>query len=423
MKFLAATMVVLLLFPAAMYAAKCKVDGEWYAYDSPQCKRQKVDDSEEPESILRDKPRTPAYEIIPAYQRPWQAVLYEVEERCKDLHPPPLATFKCRSREEAGYWTMKSNFGLPEDVAFEAKAICAGKSEKFHSQSSCMERESLGYQIFTLDYAMPAHYLSVAKAKCLQQHQSYSDRGNCMMGEEDAFNKNYGHQFYKPRRIGRGTTTPKKPYVLGRRASKTGRSPPWASTVASFSTNPAQRPTMEIATNRSVLPYQMPIRDRALHLGIDSSDYPTFDAFQAEMEEKTVHFVLSPKESMLENKGFLEFVSPETVDPKRGALIRTKTDGQVVLHLSVEGGRVYLIDFVVNSWEMGSYRLTAESGEHVLGDPKGEYQHVMARISAESLGWTQVELKQDFGAGFYLHAVAVTSIEQTSPLMKSSANQ
>jgi hypothetical protein len=431
MKFFATTAVLFLLFPADIYAARCKVNGEWYAYDSPECNPQQIDDSEEsawvpidPEPTSQDKPSTPAYaqpKIIPAYQRPWPEVSYEVEERCKNAKPPPLAVFKCRSREEAGYWAMKSNFGLPEDVALEAKAICIAKTETFHSQSSCMEYESLGYRLFTLDYAMPANYLNVAKTKCLQQHRSYSDRGNCMMGEESDFDKKYGHQFYKPRRTGRGTTTPKKPYVAT--VASTGKGPPRVSALARFSTSPAQRPSAEIGTNRSVPPYPMQIRERALHLGIDSSDFSTSSAFEAEMEEKTVHFVLTSKEPMIENKGFIELISPETMDPKRGALISPKTNGQVILHLSVEGGRIYLIDFVINSWEKGSYKLTAESGEQVYEDINGNYNHVIAQLAAVSLGWTQVELKQDLGAGFYLHAVAVTSIEQALLPVKSSVNQ
>ena len=96
-------------------------------------------------------------------------------------------------------------------------------------------------------------------------------------------------------------------------------------------------------------------------------------------------------------------------DPKRGALFTAASEGQAILHLSVESGRTYLIDFAVNSWEKSRYRMTAESGDQVYEDVDGNYQHVIAILKAKSLGWTQIALMQDLGPGFYLHSVAVTS--------------
>ncbi len=50
--------------------------------------------------------------------------------------------------------------------------------------------------------------------------------------------------------------------------------------------------------------------------------------------------------------------------------------------LFVEGGHRYLIEFVINSWEKGSYRVSTESGERVYRDDTGKYHHVLAQPSA-----------------------------------------
>ena len=130
--------------------------------------------------------------------------------------------------------------------------------------------------------------------------------------------------------------------------------------------------------------------------------------------ELTTHFVLTAKQPYLEDEGHIIFMYPESVDPKRGALFIPKLSGQVKLHLYVKGGHRYFVDFVVNSWDKGVYRVTAESGEYSEEDPHGTFSHVLAILIAAGSGWTQVDLKQDSGTGFELHRVEVTSVETAS---------
>jgi hypothetical protein len=126
------------------------------------------------------------------------------------------------------------------------------------------------------------------------------------------------------------------------------------------------------------------------------------------MHKSTDHFKLDIQEPEVKNRGFLELVAPATVDPRRGAFFAADSAGQAILHLYVEKGRSYLIDFAVNSWENAQYRVTAESGEQVYTYIEDKCCHLLAKIKAISLGWSQVSLSQDFGPGFYLHSINVT---------------
>jgi hypothetical protein len=197
------------------------------------------------------------------------------------------------------------------------------------------------------------------------------------------------------------------------RATKTG-SVSTASDRAIFRVNPALLTVPESIDLRSTSPEPFAPPSRAYYV-IPHGDgsVPSREELTA-IAELTTHFVLSVKQPYIEDKGHITFVYPEKVDPKRGVLFRPELSGQVNLHLYVEGGHRYFIDFVVNSWDKGVYRVTAESGEYSEEDPHGTFSHVLAVLIAAGSGWTQVDLKQDSGTGFELHRVEVTSLETAS---------
>jgi hypothetical protein len=424
MKSIGAVLFLTLLHPQLAFAAKCQVDGQWFPYDSPQCNPDKIKHDSQAEQpgddadlLLPDHPSTPAYGlpvIVPSYARPWREVSYEVERRCDKYKSQPLEQARCCSREESSYWAMKSNFGLPEPIALETKTLCASKSPVFFYQIRCMEQEVRGYFLFNLEYAMPANYLGAAKAKCLREHSTYAERGGCMMNEETVFSEQYGHQFYEPKKIGRSWTNPKQPYV-GSRAFVTGRGPSWTEVVAKFEADPEQLSPAQLAMNRSDPPNPLPLTTAGIQLGVIQKDAESVpltvdqhDLIVKKMHESTDHFRLTIQEPEEENRGFLELIAPSTVDPRRGAFFSSGSAGQVVLHLYIEQGRTYLIDFAVNSWEKARYRVTAESSDQVYEFAQDNCCHVLAKLLANSLGWTQLALTQDTGPGFYLHTIDVT---------------
>lgn len=404
-------------------AAKCKVNGQWFPYDSPECSLDSNDNGNIPEPISDDReplyspsPATQTYsqlKSIPSYAKPWPEVNYEIEQKCKQYNSQPLGPERCRIREERGYWSMKSSFGLPEAVALEAKAHCVTKSDTLSAQIRCLESEAIGYFIFTLEYAMPANYRGEAKAKCLREHSTYAERGNCMTGEETVFAKKYGHQFYKPRKIGRSWTKPRQPMVMSRAGFSQG--PSWTEVIGRFEADPEHRLPTQLAMNQSDPPFPLPFTTVGVQLGVIDSDSKSgqltshqFDLIVKKLHESTDRFSLDMQEPEVENRGFLELVAPSTVDPRRGAFFTAGSAGQVILLLYVEKGRTYLVDFAVNSWEKARYRVTAESGDQMYDYDEEKCCHLLARIKANSLGWTQLTLTQDTGPGFYLHSIDVT---------------
>jgi hypothetical protein len=48
--------------------------------------------------------------------------------------------------ERAGYDKMQGNFGLPADIAANAKERCARTFPQFQLQAICMENEKEGYE-------------------------------------------------------------------------------------------------------------------------------------------------------------------------------------------------------------------------------------------------------------------------------------
>ena len=192
MKFFATIAVLFLLFPSNTYAARCKVNGEWYSYDSPKCNPHKSDGAEESDPIQQDsepppqeKPATPSYRYqgVVGLLRPWDVVSLQAKKRCKDKQYSMNVYFvagSCLMAEEIGYWAMHGNFDMPEKIAPKAKALCIAKTESFASQSRCMQNESKGYASFVNDFEMPIQSLKKARAKCSEQYESYSIKGSCM---------------------------------------------------------------------------------------------------------------------------------------------------------------------------------------------------------------------------------------------------
>ncbi len=403
--------VLTLFISLDLFAARCKIDGEWYPYDSPQCNPGDPETSEstipaQQEPILSPPPdpTTPSYieqrEFLD-YMRPWNQVAYKVENLCSGKQ---VYGFKnsCRVNEEIGYWAMHGNFNMPEDIAHNAKVLCAGKTDSFYSQSMCMQSESRGFRIFYLKPEIPPDDLNEARTKCLLQHESYQVRGSCMASAEGKYKRKSSSVPEK-----RGT---KAVYAVGRRQLPLGYSN--KSDIANFTIDPSSQPVHKIIGGDEPPPEPLHVSQRAYHLDILSADFPTMEAFQTHMEQSTEYSILTISEPLVKDRAYLSFSVVNFMDPKRGARFVTESKGVAVLHLLVEAGYTYLVDFVVTSWGTSSYRVAAESNEHVIEDLGGSYNHVIALLKATGPGWTRVSLRQDYGTGYQLHAVAVTSTEK-----------
>jgi len=105
--------------------------------------------------------------------------------------------------------------------------------------------------------------------------------------------------------------------------------------------------------------------------------------------------------------------SPHHVDPKLGVMFNPDEFSVIGLHLQVEQGRSYLVDFLVRPSDSLNYRLRMSPGEYVYEDLGGSYNHVLATVTSKSAGWTNIALDSDSGKMFRFFGVSVTSVDES----------
>ena len=418
MKFTILIVAYIFLFSADSHAARCKIDGVWYSYDSPECSPERPEQPKPLKTIEPEEAPTAALPSGPVNQvidgpmfdhlHPWDQVVYQVENRCKQKQAVHSVRSTCALQEEMSYWAMHGNFEMPETFAYQAKVLCTGKTKSFSSQSGCMQAESYGYRIFTGEFEMPPDVVKKARAQCLQEHQSLQLIGRCMNMKQRKYQKELDIAAGKSFRSDRPRSRVLPQAVFDGRNYK---EPGYAteSEISTFIVDPAAQPPVQSATRDLTPPEPLHISQRAYHLGIRSADFPTMEAFQAHMDRSTDYFVLTMSEPVGEGGNYLSLVDSRHFNPNLHAGFGMDRSGWAWLHLVVEEGRSYLIDFVVESYGAGSYRLKVESNEFNLEDLGGSYDHVTALLKASSSGEARVGLTQDVGSGFNLYAVAVTS--------------
>jgi len=203
MKFIAKISTLVLLFSPEIYAAKCKVDGVWYPYDSPQCQPFKYENLKKTNAPQQDKTSVPQNHsqsrktqesLVPSFLRPWNEVSGQASDRCDATHTNKSLKDACYRNEKRGYWSMHEDFEIPPDVASLSKIRCSAQHENFSLQAACMRNETRGYEAWTGPPQMPGKYQREAKSRCALRHESYSLLAACMRNEHRAFKKQYGFQ-------------------------------------------------------------------------------------------------------------------------------------------------------------------------------------------------------------------------------------
>lgn len=410
---LLAVCLVLALCPEAD-AARCKVGDTWYPYDSPECQAPLPAASEprptptdsEPAAALPPTAYVPTH-TVPAYQRPWPEVQYGVAQRCERSRRDPVSHARCLADNEAAYWALQGRFGLPEDSAAKAKAWCAQQSDYLPSQLGCMRGEVAGYALLSHDFAMPANYQSEARMRCTAAFPSFEQRGACMLQAESEFAEKYGDQFYKPRKLSREWVTPPQPRRQAFAAS--GQGPLPYSAVVDLVADPQSAPAREPADPGPQPVTEMELMPSLHRLGLAGDSFGSSAEYERFLDESVERISLDVGAMEVERRAFLELVGARSADPKRGALLDVDSS-RAVLHLAVEPGRSYLVDFAVSATAPGRYRVAGEAVEMLVDDPAGRLQHVLVLVDARSLGWTQLDLVRDFGGAYYLQGVDVTSL-------------
>jgi hypothetical protein len=406
---------LLFLLTPELHAARCKVDGKWYEYDSPQCKpREAADAGSDPPSVNRfpvaapERPPEPDVPILPPLPGvapatvdlpPWPEVVHLAEQTCHGRKYLPMG-LDCMMGEESAYWAMHGNFAMPEPQAAQSKALCAAKTTSFWSQVTCMENESRGYQYFTAPAEMPDDKAAAARAECAEKFGSWSQRGQCMS------TANYRHK-----------------YPHGRSRRTTGVSgfaydsalPGFAkeSEVVTFRIEPLERREVRVVGESLPPPEPLTHRQRAARLAPGSADPAVLDAAVEALEAGADYVELSAKVPHVEHVADLTFSHPINVNTSHGVRFTEEKNSSVGLTLAVETGRVYLVDFVVGAIEPGSYVLKVGTDMHVFEDLGSAIRNVTVRLIPEATRHVGLSLSRPHGKGFTFLTAAITSMEAT----------
>jgi hypothetical protein len=117
--------------------------------------------------------------------------------------------------------------------------------------------------------------------------------------------------------------------------------------------------------------------------------------------------VLGPAMLSVSDRAHLVLTRPVSVHPEATIEFAADPGGIAAVRLKVQAGETYLLDFAVSALGQGVYTLAADSGQREFADPEGALRHLLIGLKAEASGWTNVRLQRG-GAGYHLHAVAVT---------------
>lgn len=122
------------------------------------------------------------------------------------------------------------------------------------------------------------------------------------------------------------------------------------------------------------------------------------------------HIELSARRPWANEKGYVEFLLPYDVDTSVPAVNFNKNyPGVLEVHLKLEEGRSYLVDFALSSWGAGTYRAEVDGFAQEFADPKGELEHVLVALQATEDGWTRISFRRE-GTGYYLYTVTAERV-------------
>ncbi len=124
------------------------------------------------------------------------------------------------------------------------------------------------------------------------------------------------------------------------------------------------------------------------------------------------HIELSARRMWVNEKGYLYFLLPFSLDPSSPSINFNKNyPGSMIVKLKVEEGETYLIDFAVKSWGKGTYRIETSGGSQEFEDTQGKLEHVLIALNATESGWTDVGFDRTGDTGHYLYSVRVDRMD------------
>ncbi|HSM34955.1 MAG TPA: hypothetical protein VK837_01045 [Longimicrobiales bacterium] len=119
---------------------------------------------------------------------------------------------------------------------------------------------------------------------------------------------------------------------------------------------------------------------------------------------------LSARRPWVNEKGYVDFLLPYDVDTSVPVVNFNKNfPGSLEVHLKLEEGRSYLVDFALSSWGAGTYRAEVDGSAQEFADPQGDLEHVLVALQATEDGWARISFRRE-GTGYYLYTVTAERV-------------
>jgi hypothetical protein len=133
-------------------------------------------------------------------------------------------------------------------------------------------------------------------------------------------------------------------------------------------------------------------------------------ALQAPAPTELHDVTLTSRRPWINNQAYVSYGMPVSVNTSTGVVMfSTNYAGSAVVHLNAAEGASYLVDFAVDAWGSGTYRVTSGDNVQTFPDSNGQ-QHLMVGVQAATAGWVSLILSRSEGSGYYLREVRVTRV-------------
>lgn len=133
-------------------------------------------------------------------------------------------------------------------------------------------------------------------------------------------------------------------------------------------------------------------------------------AIQAQAPTELQDITLTARRPWVNNRAYLSYLFPATVNSSTGTVMFSRDSGFATVYLNAAEGALYLVDFAVDAWGIGTYRVASGDNAQTFPNSNGQ-QHLMVAVQATTAGWVSVQLSRSNGSGYYIHEVRVTRVD------------
>ncbi len=119
---------------------------------------------------------------------------------------------------------------------------------------------------------------------------------------------------------------------------------------------------------------------------------------------------LTTQRPWINEQAYMTHLLPYGTNTATGhALFNKNFPGSTGVYLNVLKGSSYLVDFVVDSWGGGTYRVQSGAMHQEFQNADGA-QHLMVGVQPAASGWVNLFLSRPGGTGYYVMEVRVTRV-------------